>query len=290
MTLREIAHRFPADRRKEGAGTHVTRWFVPSDYALTNPFLLFDETRSDKIEEYAGGFPEHPHRGFEALTYMLAGTLRHNDSAGFNGHVGPCGAQWLCNASGLTHDEIPDQTDGLFWCMQLWINLSATEKKAEPFYLETNAGESPLIHLDDGGEIRVVAGDFDHQRAKLPPKPRPSKPLYLDVNLPAQAKFELSLPQHFTVLIFMVEGKVTIGEHSVAVDAEVVLLDKVGSTRVMAESPARFLLMAGAPIDEEIAWHGPFVMNTEEELQQAFTDFSRFGPFRGDAGTGRDND
>ena len=154
MALREISHRFPADVRKEGAGTHITRWFVPSDYELTNPFLLFDETKSDKIEEYAGGFPEHPHRGFEAITYMLAGTLKHNDSAGFTGNVGPRGAQWLCNASGLTHDEIPDQTDGLFWCMQLWINLSATEKKAEPFYRETNADESPVVQIDEARRCR----------------------------------------------------------------------------------------------------------------------------------------
>ena len=116
---REIVHRFQADSRREGAGTHITRWFVPTEYSLTDPFLLFDETKSDKIEEYAGGFPEHPHRGFEALTYMLAGTLRHKDSAGYTGYVGPLGSQWLTNASGLTHDEVPDQTDGLFWCMQL---------------------------------------------------------------------------------------------------------------------------------------------------------------------------
>ena len=288
VKLRKIAHRFATDVRKEGAGTHITRWFVPTDYEQTNPFLLFDETKSDKIEEYAGGFPEHPHRGFEAITYMLSGSLQHNDSAGFSGHVGPLGAQWLCNASGLTHDEIPDQSDGLFWCMQLWINLPAKDKYSTPFYNETNAEQTPLVSDSGGNEIRVIAGEYDNHRAQLPVIPRPSKPVYLDITLTGNAEFRYSLPEDFTVLLFIVEGTINVGDDA-ATAGEVVLLDKAEHTVFSAEQPARCLLMAGQPIDEEIVWHGPFVMNSEAELEQAFTDFARFGPFRADAGTGQNN-
>ncbi|NKB38121.1 MAG: hypothetical protein GKR93_13320 [Gammaproteobacteria bacterium] len=290
MKLRKIAHRFAADVRKEGAGTHITRWFVPTDYELTNPFLLFDETKSDKIEEYAGGFPEHPHRGFEAITYMLSGSLKHNDSAGFSGHVGSLGAQWLCNASGLTHDEIPDQSDGLFWCMQLWINLPAKDKFSTPFYSETNAEQSPLLSDQTGIGIRVVAGSYAGHNADLPPKPRFSDPIYLDIVLQANADFSYSPPKHYTVLLFVVDGTIKVGDDESAVAGEVVLLDKAAQIVLRANQAARCLLMAGLPIDEKIAWHGPFVMNSEAELEQAFTDFARFGPFRADAGTGQNNE
>ncbi len=288
--MRGVAHRFPADRRREGAGTHITRWFVPTDYTLTNPFLLFDETKSDKIEEYAGGFPEHPHRGFEALTYMIAGTLRHKDSAGFTGYVGPQGAQWLCNASGLTHDEVPDQTDGLFWCMQLWINLPADYKADTPFYDESTADNVPVIKQAKGAEVRIIAGDFENSSGPLPPIPRPSLPVYLDVIMEPDAEFAYAPPEGFTVVLFVVKGEINIASDNQAKASEVLLLEKVGEVIVQAKASARFLLMAGMPINEEIAWHGPFVMNKEEELEQAFSDFDQFGPFRADAGTGQHND
>ncbi|MBT7950120.1 MAG: pirin family protein [Gammaproteobacteria bacterium] len=286
---RGVTHRFPVDVRREGAGTHITRWFVPADYALTDPFLLFDETKSDKIEEYAGGFPEHPHRGFEALTYMIAGTLRHKDSAGFNGYVGPLGAQWLTNASGLTHDEVPDQTEGLFWCLQLWINLPAANKFDDPFYDESSAEQSPVAVNDSGAEIRVVAGEFEKTIGSLPPVSRPSKPVYLDVFLQEGGQFIYSPPEGYTVLLFVIEDQITIGFNDVAKAGELVLLEKSGRIAVKSERASRFLLMAGLPIKEDIVWHGPFVMNHEEELQQAFSDFSQFGPFQSDTGTGQDN-
>jgi len=287
---RGIAHRFPKDVRKEGAGTHITRWFVPTDYTLTNPFLLFDETKSDKIEDYAGGFPEHPHRGFEALTYLIAGSLRHKDSAGFSGYVGSLGAQWLTNASGLTHDEVPDQTDGLFWCLQLWINLPAENKSDTPFYSESSMTEVPVIEQETGAEVRVVAGQFENIKGPLPPQPRPSKPVYLDVLIKANASFSYQPPAGYTLIIFVVEGEITVKAEDTACAGDVLVLDKSGDVIIQSSQAARFLLMAGSPIDEDIAWHGPFVMNKEEELEQAFSDFAEFGPFRSDAGTGQNND
>jgi redox-sensitive bicupin YhaK (pirin superfamily) len=286
---RGVAHRFPADVRREGAGTHITRWFVPTDYALTDPFLLFDETKSDKIEEYAGGFPEHPHRGFEALTYMIAGTLRHKDSAGFTGYVGPLGAQWLTNASGLTHDEVPDQTEGLFWCLQLWINLPAVNKADTPFYNESSEEEAPVLLQESGAEIRVIAGDFEKSSGPLPPVARPSKPVYLDVTLKQGDKFTYLPPEGYTVLVFIVEGEITIKSDDIANTGDLLLLEKSGGVSVRSKRGSRFLLMAGKPINEDIAWHGPFVMNKEEELQQAFSDFAQFGPFQSDTGTGQNN-
>jgi quercetin 2,3-dioxygenase len=262
---------------------------VPSDYALTNPFLLFDETKSEKIEEYASGFPEHPHRGFEALTYMIAGTLRHKDSAGYSGFVGPCGAQWLTNASGLTHDEVPDQTEGLFWCMQLWINLPAENKSDNPFYEEIEAEQVPILTLDSGSEVRVVTGQFDNIDGRLPSRARPSEPVYLDVVINAQSEFNYSPPESYTVLIFVVEGQITIAGDDKAEAGETLLLKRQGRVKVQTDPGARILLMAGRPINEKIAWHGPFVMNEEAELEKAFVDFSKFGPFQSDTGTGVDN-
>jgi quercetin 2,3-dioxygenase len=288
--VRGIAYRFPKDVRKEGAGTHITRWFVPTDYALTNPFLLFDETKSDKIEDYAGGFPEHPHRGFEALTYLIAGSLRHKDSAGFTGYVGPLGAQWLTNASGLTHDEVPDQTDGLFWCLQLWINLPAKNKSDTPFYSESSMAQAPVIEQETGSQVRVIAGQFEDIKGPLPPQPRPSKPVYLDVSIKANASFNYLPPQGYTLIIFVVDGDIIIKAEDRASAGDVLVLEKNGDVIIKSTQAARFLIMAGSPIDEDIAWHGPFVMNKEEELQQAFSDFAEFGPFRSDAGTGQNND
>jgi redox-sensitive bicupin YhaK (pirin superfamily) len=286
---RGIAHRFPADARREGAGTHITRWFVPTDYALTDPFLLFDETKSDKIEEYASGFPEHPHRGFEALTYIINGTLRHKDSAGYSGFVGPCGAQWLTNASGLTHDEVPDQTEGMFWCMQLWINLPAENKSDTPFYEEIKGEQVPVLTLGSGSEVRVVAGQFENIDGLLPSRARPSRPVYLDVVINAQGEFNYTPPEAYTVLIFVVEGQITINGDDKAEVGETLLLAREGSLEVQTNLGARLLLMAGRPINEKIAWHGPFVMNNESELKKAFADFLKFGPFQPDTGTGIDN-
>jgi redox-sensitive bicupin YhaK (pirin superfamily) len=288
--VRGIAHRFSPDARREGAGTHITRWFVPTDYALTNPFLLFDETKSDKIEEYAGGFPEHPHRGFEALTYLIAGTLRHKDSAGFTGYVGPMGAQWLTNASGLTHDEIPTQTDGLFWCYQLWINLPEENKGDVPFYDEASAENVPHISAEPGAQVRVVSGEFDGVNGPLPPKTRPGRPVYLDVKLEAKGQFNYAPPLGDKVLIFSIEGAITIGEQAPINAGEMVVLDDEGLVNVKTGDAARFLLMAGRPINEKVVWHGPFVVSSEEELQRAFKDFSSFGPFQSDAGTGINNE
>lgn len=286
---RGIAYRFTVDARREGAGTHIKRWFVPSDYALTDPFLLFDETKSEKIEEYASGFPEHPHRGFEAVTYMIAGTIRHKDSAGYSGFVGPCGAQWLTNASGLTHDEVPDQTEGMFWCMQLWINLPARNKSDTPFYEEIKAEQVPRLTMDSGSEVRVVSGQFENIGGLLPSRARPSAPVYFDVVVKAEGEFNYTPPEDFTVLIFVVEGLITISDDDKAEAGETVLLEKQGKVKIQTVLGARILLMAGQPINEKIAWHGPFVMNNHAELKKAFSDFSKFGPFQSDSGTGINN-
>lgn len=284
-----IVHRFPAESRLEGAGTHITRWFTPVDYALTNPFLLFDETKSDKIEEFAGGFPEHPHRGFEALTYVISGTLRHKDSAGFTGYIGPEGAQWLCNAAGLTHDEVPAHTEGLFWCLQLWINLPSELKKARPFYEEIGGDKVPVVNTQKGIIVRVVAGQYENVQALLPSMSRPASPVYLDVCFEEKSQFDFSPEKDQTVLIFVVNGEINPGEEK-AVAGETLVLAADPNIEISGNKNDRFILMAGQAINEEIAWHGPFVMNTEAELQQAREDFRQFGPFQTDTGTGMENE
>ncbi len=288
-TVREVSHRFMPDVRREGAGTLITRWIIPTDIRIADPFLLFDQTRSSRVDEYAGGFPEHPHRGFEALTYVLSGGLKHRDSAGYEGDIGPLGAQWLTNASGLTHDEIPGQTDGLFWCLQLWINLPAANKSDKPFYVECRGGDIPAAGLPDGGTVRVIAGEYQGMSGLLPPCARPSEPVYLDISLTADSDFTYQPPAGFTVLLFCIDGKIHVGKNKSVLTAEdMAALETTGDVLVKtSEDSGRLLLIAGKPINEKIAWHGPFVMNTDRELGQAFLDYARFGPFRRDTGTGQ---
>lgn len=287
MTIRNIRKVFPAEIRREGADTLIKRWFVPSDYEFTDPFLLFDETKCDRAEDFARGFPEHPHRGFEALTYMLSGTLRHRSDAQPLGYVMPGGAQWLTNGSGLTHDETPKNTEGLFWCAQLWINLPAANKQDAPFYASVLPESVPSIPLNDHGHVRAIAGQFEGQKGPLPSRHRPSDPFYFDVIMNSGGDFRYSPPDGFNVLIFAVAGTLRIGDRELP-EGETAVLGKIGDIEVQAPRAARFLVFGGKPIAEKICWHGPFVMNAPEEIEKAMEDFAAFGPFRSDTGSGKE--
>ncbi len=257
----------------DGAGVRLTRLLDPRLAATADPFLLFDEFRSDKPGDYIGGFPPHPHRGFETVTYMMAGHMRHGDNKGNTGNLGPGSAQWMTAARGIVHEERPQQENGLMWGYQLWVNLPASEKMGDPAYQDIAAQDIPEARLPDGTRVRVISGEFANVRG--PVRPRTTEPIYLDVQLPARTEFKYTPPKDHTTLLHGIDGETHFVAEDHALHArEMALLSNEGEVLVRAgDAPARFLLIAGKPIREQIAHYGPFVMNTREEILQAARDF-----------------
>lgn len=272
-TIREATHLIQGYPSSDGAGVKLTRVLDPRNARITDPFLLFDEFRSDEAGDYIGGFPAHPHRGFETVTYMMAGRMRHGDNQGNRGDLGPGSVQWMTAARGIVHEEMPQQENGLMWGYQLWVNLPASEKMSAPAYQDIPPENIPDMTLDNGTVVKVISGDYLGLRG--PVRPRPSEPIYLDVTLPAQASFEHELPTGHTVLVHGIEGEALVGEGRKPVTAhEMALLGREGSLRITAgNAGARFLVIAGKPFREPIAHYGPFVMNSRDEIDQAMQDY-----------------
>jgi quercetin 2,3-dioxygenase len=270
---REIALLLRGQATSDGAGVRLTRMLDTRLAAQADPFLLFDEFRSDQPGDYIGGFPSHPHRGFETVTYMMAGHMRHGDNKGNSGDLGPGSAQWMTAARGIVHEELPQQENGLMWGYQLWVNLPAKEKMSEPGYQDIAAQNIPQVELASGGKVRVISGELAGTRG--PVRPRPTEPIYFDVQLPANTQFEYEVPVGHTALVHGIAGVTHVGNGSQAVrEREMALLTTEGILFVRsADTPARFLLIAGKPLREPIAHYGPFVMNTREEIMQAARDF-----------------
>jgi len=276
---RSVALLLKGQATSDGAGVRLTRMLDTRLAAQADPFLLFDEFRSDKADDYIGGFPPHPHRGFETVTYMMAGHMRHGDNKGNTGDLGPGSAQWMTAARGIVHEERPQQEDGLMWGYQLWVNLPAAEKMSEPVYQDIAAQDIPEAPLSNGGKVRVITGDFKGVRG--PVRARPTEPIYLDVSLPAGGDFNYALPTGHTAFVHGITGELRLGDAAQAVrEREMALLSAEGELYVRAGgAPARFLVIAGKPLREQIAHYGPFVMNTREEIVQAARDFEtgKFG-------------
>ncbi len=257
---------------EDGAGVRLTRILGTAKCDHLDPFLLFDQFRSDDPDQYIRGFPPHPHRGFETVTYMLEGHMRHRDSVGNEGHLGPGDVQWMTAGKGIVHSEMPEMENGLMWGYQLWVNLPAAQKMVEPRYQDIPAAQIPEL-AQSGRRVRVIAGHYkDIEGAGQTRTPV----LYLDVILASGVGFDHSLPATHQGFLHMVQGQVFSGDAMVAAAG-------TGSTPVLesgatlglraGEAGARFLLIAGEPIGEPIARHGPFVMNTRAELVQAFDDY-----------------
>lgn len=268
----------------EGAGVLLRRSFGPSRANLFDPFLLFDHFAfNDPIEGPIRGFPTHPHRGIETVTYMLEGNVRHRDSLGNMGVIGPGDVQWMTSGRGILHEEMPRRgPSGQIIGFQLWVNLPAAEKMSQPRYQEVNAGSIPAV-AQDGVRVRVVAGEYGGIRG--PVTEIAARPLYMDVTLEADAYFELPVSAGHTLVAYLFEGEALFGvdgggagEHVQAVR----MIEFADGDRVVVQagpaSPARFMLMAGAPFREPIVPYGPFVMNTEAEIRQVFEDL-RNGSF-----------
>lgn len=242
-----------------------------------DPFLLFDEFGSDDPGAYIGGFPDHPHRGFETVTYMLAGLMRHFDNKGNSGLLEPGGAQWMTAGSGLIHSEMPEQTDGLMRGFQIWVNLPASEKMVPPRYQDYTPGQIPARTLADGVTVKVVAGEASGLAGPVNGVSR--QPLLVDVTLPAGTSWRHGVDPQATVLVHVFEGRAAIGGRDVAA-AHMAVMGAGDEVEIKAGTDgARVLILAARPIGEPVARAGPFVMNTRAEIEQAFLDFQegRFG-------------
>ena len=275
--LRSVARIVRGRPTTEGAGVELTRVIGQPDLPMLDPFLMLDAFRSDRPDDYIAGFPPHPHRGFETVTYLLAGRMRHKDNAGHEGVIEPGGIQWMTAARGIVHSEMPEQEDGLLEGFQLWVNLPAARKMDPPAYQEHPAAAIPLERREDGISIRVIAGRT--ARGTAGPVIQPlTEPLYLDVDLPPGARFEEDVPAGHNAFAYGISGLLEIadsegGVAQVGRDQLAVLSPGERlSTRAGPEG-ARFLLVAGRPLHEPVARGGPFVMNTEAEIRQAFADY-----------------
>lgn len=256
----------------DGAGVRLTRVLTQNLQKRLDPFLMLDAFRNENPDDYIGGFPDHPHRGFETVTYMLAGRMRHHDSAGNQGLLGPRGAQWMTAGSGLIHSELPEQDEGLMEGFQLWINLPANNKMTAPAYRDIPAEAIPEFTTAQGVQVRVIAGE-SHGVAGAVQRPD-TEPLYLDIHLPAGSHFTQVVDPGFNVFIYTYRGKTLIGDVIVP-DQHMAILSNngAGTVHVEAQEDTRLILVAGKPLNEPIAQYGPFVMNTAEEIQQTLRDY-----------------
>ncbi|HEX9206938.1 MAG TPA: pirin family protein [Steroidobacteraceae bacterium] len=265
----------------DGAGVKLRRSLGSRQNQRFDPFLMLDEFFSDDPDDYLAGFPSHPHRGFETVTYMIDGHMRHEDNFGHRGDLGPGDVQWMTAGRGIIHSEMPQQTEGRMRGFQLWINLPAREKMKPAAYRDIPAADIPSAALDGGGEVRVIAGDFEQAGTKTrgPIQGLSTQPLYFDVRLPAGVAVTLPTPAGHNAFLYVYEGEAVLGDGD---DARPLpyraagLLTPGESVRVRAGTQGvRALLLAGKPIGEPVVQYGPFVMNTAEEIQQAVIDYQR---------------
>ena len=257
----------------DGAGVKLTRVLTQPLQRRLDPFLMLDAFGSDQADDYIAGFPDHPHRGFETVTYMIAGRMLHRDSAGHEGLLENGGVQWMTAGRGVIHSEIPQQEEGVMEGFQLWLNLPAQDKMSAPWYRDFAAGELPRFTTEDGVEATVIAGESHGVRGAV--TRAVTAPLYLDLHLPAGTSFSQPLPAGHNAFVYVYRGRVKLGEVEVPVRNMAILANAADrdGVRVEASEEARVLLIAGRPLGEPIAQYGPFVMNTEQEIYQAVADY-----------------
>ena len=269
-SLRRVVAVMAGQPTSDGAGVKLTRVIGQQRLPDLDPFLMLDEFRSDDAKDYIAGFPDHPHRGFETVTYMLAGRMRHEDNKGNRGLLRPGSVQWMTAGRGIVHSELPEQENGLMWGFQLWVNLPARDKMCEPRYQEIAPEEVPEVAADGGGKVRVIAGSVGGTVGPI--SGVATDPTYLDVALPAGTAFAHDLPVQHNAFVYVFEGSAEIGNETLA-RGRVAVLSQGERIEVSAPKGGRFILVAGRPLGEPVAKYGPFVMNTVDELRQAVADF-----------------
>jgi redox-sensitive bicupin YhaK (pirin superfamily) len=295
-SVRSVVRKFDGAETLEGAGVRLRRMFGNSEVPLLDPFLLLDNFGSTNPADYLAGFPWHPHRGIETVTYMLSGRTEHEDSLGNKGVIDSGDIQWMSAGSGIMHQEMPRRTEGLLSGFQLWVNLPHDRKMETPAYRGVSAPSIPSVREEDGREVKVIAGEY--HKVEGPVRHIPVDPLYIDVTLPPGARFDHPVPRGYTAFAQALEGSGAFdpagastasapggrfpkGELHPSKDAlgrkgETILYGDGDSVSVAAGSEGlRFLFVVGRPLHEPVAWYGPIVMNTRDELVQAFSDLQK---------------
>jgi redox-sensitive bicupin YhaK (pirin superfamily) len=270
---RTVEHLIQGVATSDGAGVKLTRVLTGKLQRRLDPFLMLDAFGSDDPDDYIAGFPDHPHRGFETVTYMLHGRMRHRDSAGHEGLLGDGGVQWMVAGRGVIHSELPEQEDGVMEGFQLWLNLPSGNKMAEPWYKDFASASIPEYTTDEKVTVRVIAGSSNGVAGVVTRET--TEPVYLDIHLPAGATFSTELPDTHNAFIYVYRGAVQVGDTAVDTQRMGILKNSPGSDGITlsASKDARLILVAGKPLNEPIVQYGPFVMNTQEEIHQALDDF-----------------
>ena len=272
--FRQIVSQHIGHATSDGAGVSLTRVFGGAGIERFDPFLMLDEFGSENPDEYIAGFPPHPHRGFETITYMLEGRMRHEDHLGNVGLLESGGVQWMTAARGIIHSEMPEQEEGLMRGFQLWLNLPSQAKLGDADYRDYAPQEIPLLRTAGGVEVKVIAGRFDdgeQQQDGAVQRPQTDPQLY-DFDLPAGSRITPHLADGQRVLLYVYEGDVFVNGQLIG-KRRLARLSQQGAIELVAQQHARVLLIAGTPLEESIVQYGPFVMNTREQIEEALRDF-----------------
>jgi quercetin 2,3-dioxygenase len=277
MSDRHITRRIRGIDTADGAGVKLKRIIGQPGLDMLDPFLLLDEFRSDDAGDYIAGFPEHPHRGFETVTYMLAGHMQHRDNHGNSGDLSPGSVQWMTAGRGILHSEMPQQENGLMWGFQLWVNLPAKDKMIAPRYQDISPERIPLVRPSEGVEVRVIAGELGGKSG--PVEGVVTAPIYLDISLQPGATLALDLPVGHHGFAYVFEGESALVGGEQLQRSELGVLSEGGTLQLAGgDKPSRLLVVAGKPLKESVTRYGPFVMNTPEQIHEAIADF-RAGKF-----------
>ena len=257
----------------DGAGVKLTRVLTHTLQHRLDPFLMLDAFGSDRPDDYIAGFPDHPHRGFETITYMIAGRMRHRDSAGHEGLLENGGVQWMTAGRGVIHSEIPQQEEGVMEGFQLWLNLPARDKMSAPWYRDFKNADLPQFVSPQGVAVTVIAGESHGVTGAVTREA--TAPLYLDLHLPAGSRFEQPLPVGHNAFVYVYRGEVAVAGQAVPVQRMAILANdaQADGVAIEASGDAKVLLIAGRPLGEPVVQYGPFVMNTKEEIYAAVNDY-----------------
>ncbi len=270
-----IARKVRGTPASDGAGVKLTRVIGGGELPDLDPFLLLDEFGTDRAEDYLAGFPSHPHRGFETVTYMLDGRMRHKDNHGNEGLLVPGSVQWMTAGRGLVHSEMPEQEEGRMRGFQLWVNLPAKDKMVDPRYQEFPPEQLPVVTPADGVTVKLIAGEVDGTHGPI--SQPATDPVYLDIELTPGVQWLHALPEGHNAFAYAFEGALTLGEGEDARPLAAQEMAVLGGGDVLklqaGDAGARLILVAGRPLREPVARYGPFVMNTKQEIMQAFVDF-----------------
>ena len=276
---RSVEQQVMGQATRDGDGVKLTRVLTQGHQQRLDPFLMLDNFGSDDPNDYGGGFPDHPHRGFETITYMIAGRMRHRDSAGHEGLLQNGGVQWMTAGRGVVHSEMPEQEEGVMEGFQLWLNLPSHQKLCRPDYQDFQSAEIPELDLPSGVKVRIISGEACGVKGAVCRSADlfPTQTLYLDIHFTKNTTFQQALNPEHNAFIFVYRGNVKVvsakHETSVELNRMAILRNEGNGVEISASPGSRLLLISGKPLNEPIVQYGPFVMNTREELMQAVEDF-----------------